>query len=93
MHADLRRQLCGSPCSEHKVRVSDGDLLLISGVNVEDSVAQQWSSYVSGEIRRFTIDCPHNQMMINADAVQRISEEVLEFLASAPRKAEERLWR
>jgi amino acid adenylation domain-containing protein len=70
--------------SEHKVRVSDGDLLLISGVNVEDSVAQQWSSYVSGEIRRFTIDCPHNQMM---------SEEVLEFLASAPRKAEERLWR
>jgi len=31
-------------------------------------------------VRRFKVDCPHNEMMIKADAVQRISEEVMEFL-------------
>jgi pimeloyl-ACP methyl ester carboxylesterase len=66
---------------EHRVRVIDGDLLLVSGYNVQDSVAEQWSSYVSGEVRRFKVDCPHNEMMINADAVERIGDEVMKFLA------------
>jgi pimeloyl-ACP methyl ester carboxylesterase len=70
---------------EHKVRVIDGDLLLVSGVNVEDSVAERWNSRVSGEVRRFKVDCPHNEMMIRADSVERISAAVLEFLAPAHR--------
>jgi pimeloyl-ACP methyl ester carboxylesterase len=70
---------------EHKVRVIDGDLLLVSGVNVEDSVAERWNSRVSGEVRRFTVDCPHNEMMIRADVVKRISAAVMEFLAPTHR--------
>jgi hypothetical protein len=70
---------------EHKVRVIDGDLLLVSGVNVEDSVAERWNSRVSGEVRRFTVDCPHNEMMIRADVVKRISAAVQEFLAPTDR--------
>jgi pimeloyl-ACP methyl ester carboxylesterase len=68
--------------TEHKVRMIDGDLLLISGVNVDDSVIEQWSSHVSGRVRKFTVDCPHHEMMSNPDAVQRISDKVMEFLAS-----------
>ena len=70
---------------EHKVRVIDGDLLLVSGVNVEDSVAERWNSRVSGEVRRFKVDCPHNEMMIRADVVKRISAAVMEFLAPTHR--------
>jgi pimeloyl-ACP methyl ester carboxylesterase len=71
---------------EHKVRVIDGDIFLVSGVNVEDSVVEQWSSYVSGEVRRLKVDCPHHELMIKWDTVQRIGEEVMEFLASAHRE-------
>jgi pimeloyl-ACP methyl ester carboxylesterase len=65
----------------HELRVFDGDVLLISNVGVGDSVIDRWRSHVSGEVRTFRIDCPHHEMMINADAVQRIGEAVLELLA------------
>ncbi|MGX1914109.1 non-ribosomal peptide synthase/polyketide synthase [Streptomyces phaeochromogenes] len=55
---------------EHVTRRSPGDLLLISTGSEEK--ADWWGPYVTGEVREYRLDCDHQEMLLDPEAVRQI---------------------
>ncbi|WPB88492.1 amino acid adenylation domain-containing protein [Streptomyces malaysiensis] len=65
----------------HQTRRTAGNLLLISGDS--DAKADLWRPVVSGEVLEHTLDCPHREMLLNAEAVRRIWDVMAKELGLA----------